>query len=51
MVKRNLKNEKHCGDTGDRPTPKLFDRLLNALTPQEIAQLMDALFTVLSSEL
>jgi hypothetical protein len=51
MPKRNPNSKKSSGSTDDRSTSKLFDRLLNALTPQEIAQLIDALFTVLSPEL
>lgn len=38
-------------DLSDRSPFSLSDRLLNALTQQELAQLMDALFTVLSPEL
>ncbi|HEY9660214.1 MAG TPA: hypothetical protein V6C65_17285, partial [Allocoleopsis sp.] len=38
-------------DLSDRSPFSLSDRLLKALTQQELAQLMDALFTVLSPEL
>lgn len=43
MPKQNQKNSENIDEAGDR--------LLNALTQQEIAQLIDALFTVLSPEL
>ncbi len=50
MPKQNLKN-KHSGDTNDHATTTTADCLLNALTQQEMTQLVDALFEVLSLEL
>ena len=51
MPKRKIVNETSSGDTRDRLTSKLGDRLLNALTQPEIARLIDALFRALSPEL
>jgi len=53
MPKRKPVNETSSGDPGDpgdRSTSRLSDRILNALTQQEIAQLLDALFSVLPLE-
>lgn len=50
MPKQN-QNNLHFGDTGDHITDHLSMNLLNALTQQEIAQLIEVLFGVLSPEL
>lgn len=50
MPKQHPKHGEHSNDTDNHST-SLSDRLLNALTQQELAQLIDALFTVLSPEL
>jgi hypothetical protein len=50
MPKQYPKHEEHSSDAGDRPK-FLFDHLLNALTQRELAELINALFTVLSPEL
>jgi len=51
MPKRNRVNAKNSDDTGDWTTSRLSVRLLSALTQQEIAQLIDALFQVLLPDL
>lgn len=51
MPKQSLKNKKSSGDTDGRAITTIADRLLNALTQQEMAQLVDALFEVLSPAL
>lgn len=50
MPKQNQEKSENYSDTGARTTT-VSNRLLNALTQQEIAQLIDALFGVLSPEL
>lgn len=49
MPKQRGKHEEYSDDMDHRPTD-LSNRLLNALTQQELAQLLDALFAVLSPE-
>jgi hypothetical protein len=51
MSKQHQRDKKKSENPGDRATTDLSNRLLNALTQQEIAQLIDALFEVLSPEL
>ena len=58
MPKQDPKHEAHSDDADNSPSESpcqrptsLSDRLLNALTQQELAELIDALFTVLSPEL
>ena len=50
MPKQHPKHEEHS-DAIDRPPFHPSDLLLDALTQQELAQLIDALFTVLSPQL
>lgn len=51
MPKQNQENAENSSDTGGSASADLSVRLLAALTQQEIAQLIDALFGVLSLEL
>lgn len=51
MPKQNQENAENSSDTGGGASADLSVRLLAALTQQEIAQLIDALFGVLSLEL
>lgn len=51
MPKQSLTNKKSSGDTDGRAITTTVDRLLNALTQQEMLQLVEAIFEVLSPAL
>ncbi len=51
MAKKNLENSENYRNQGNGATTDLSNRLLNGLTQEEISQLIDALFGVLSLEL
>lgn len=51
MAKKNLENSENYDNPDDGATSDFSNRLLNGLTEEEIAQLIDALFGVLSQKL
>jgi hypothetical protein len=51
MAKKNLENSENYRNQGNGAITNLSNNLLNGLTQEEIAQLIDALFGVLSLEL
>ncbi|HBE57977.1 MAG TPA: hypothetical protein DEG17_24300 [Cyanobacteria bacterium UBA11149] len=51
MANKNLENSENSDNPNDGETSDLANRLLNGLTQEETAQLIDALFGVLSQEL